>query len=104
MLICNTCERTEEEVKIAKNTLLCRSCSKKLWYENNREKIRENSKEYRENNKEKLLNIKKNIILKIRILFINLLNRSLKLLRESGICSLFLKSHRFLFLNPNYCF
>ena len=40
MLVCNTCERTEEEVKISKN-MICESCRGKLYYQRNKDSIKE---------------------------------------------------------------
>ena len=54
MLVCNTCEKTEEEVVIIKSKMLCRSCNNREYYENNKEKLRKNNKENKENNKEKV--------------------------------------------------
>jgi len=58
MLVCNTCERNEEEVFIAKKDGICKKCKDKIWRENNKEHINKKSKEkckkYRENNKEKI--------------------------------------------------
>jgi hypothetical protein len=59
MLICNICEKNEDEVKIIKKTGLCIKCKRKetnkLYYENNKENILESIKEYyeKEDNKRK---------------------------------------------------
>jgi hypothetical protein len=54
MLLCNTCERNEDEVKIIKKKMICQSCNSKVWYENNKEKVKENNKVYYKNNKENI--------------------------------------------------
>jgi len=54
MLVCNVCNRSEEEVKIRK-TGICVKCKSKIDYENNREKKLKRCKEYYENNKEIIL-------------------------------------------------
>ena len=52
MLVCNTCERNEDEVKIFKKRMICKKCSDKEWYENNKERKSLKVKEWCENNKE----------------------------------------------------
>ncbi len=54
MLICNTCEKTEEEVKISKKTMLCVSCYNKEYQKKNKEKLKEKRKEYYSGNKESI--------------------------------------------------
>lgn len=53
MLVCNICKKTEEEVKISKKKVLCGSCNSKVWYENNKDRVKEKNKLYYDNNKEK---------------------------------------------------
>ena len=38
MLVCNTCERSDDEVKIAKKDGICKKCKDKIWKENNKDK------------------------------------------------------------------
>lgn len=68
MLVCNTCNRSEEEVKITKKTMLCKKCYDKEHhkknYENNKEIIKQRKKIHYENNKE-ILKEKVRFILKI---------------------------------------
>ncbi len=59
MLVCNTCERNEDEVKITKKDGICKKCKDKIWRENNKEHIRQKHKEWNENNKESISEIKK---------------------------------------------
>lgn len=59
MLVCSICERNEEEVKITKKTMICRSCYKKEYQKNNKEKIKEKRKEYNKDNKESINKYKK---------------------------------------------
>jgi len=58
MLVCNTCERSEDEVKIAKKDGICKKCKDKIWRENNKEHIRqknsEKCKKYRDKNKDSI--------------------------------------------------
>ena len=53
MLVCNICKKTEEEVKISKKKVLCGSCNSKVWYEKNKDRVKEKNKLYYDNNKEK---------------------------------------------------
>ena len=59
MLVCNTCERSDDEVKIAKKDGICKKCKDKIWRENNKEHIRQRHKEWNENNKEIISEMKK---------------------------------------------
>jgi hypothetical protein len=59
MLVCNTCERNEDEVKIIKKTDTCISCNKKIYYQENKESIKLKSKIYSINNKETIQEWKK---------------------------------------------
>jgi len=59
MLVCNTCKRSEEEVKIVKKTGICLSCNKKIYYQENKELIKLKSKIYSINNKETIKEWKK---------------------------------------------
>lgn len=60
MLICNTCKRTENDVRITKKTMICVGCNSKVWYEKNKDIVKEKNKLYYENNKEKYKELFKN--------------------------------------------
>jgi hypothetical protein len=53
MLICNTCEKTEEEVKIYKKSGICVNCKSKLNYQKVKETKLKKQREYYSINKEK---------------------------------------------------
>lgn len=59
MLVCKTCDRNEDEVKIFKKSSICVSCKGKLNYQKVKETKLKKCKEYYENNKEKYSELNK---------------------------------------------
>ena len=59
MLICNTCGKTEEDIKITIKTMICVGCYDKEYQKKNKEKLKERKKKYYEDNKESIKDSKK---------------------------------------------